>query len=193
MASPSSKCSFGCAKLRGVAEAALLDVAVLVLADRHVRRSACSGSRRGASSSAAFGLPLRRLELRHVILQPRDLGHQRLRARLVLPRLRLPDLLRERVPPLLRRLQRGDGGAARLVERDQLARHAARARASARPSSNASGFSRMKRMSCMAGAYLRCHSGAERSEEPGTHEHRAERVGPPRVDGLGFALRERPG
>jgi hypothetical protein len=57
--------------------------------------------------------------LRHPLLDPRDLAHQRLGARLVLRLLGLADLLRRRVAPLLQALQFRDQPPALLVERHE--------------------------------------------------------------------------
>ena len=84
--------------------------------------SAGSGSRRApcrAPRSPRAPPP----RARHALLQLRHLGHQRVRPRLVLLRLRLADLLRQRVAALLRLLRCRDGAPALLVERDELRRH----------------------------------------------------------------------
>ena len=128
-ASPSSKCSFAQFTRRG---------------SPHFRTStlAVSSGPTGTSSSGTFGMiasasssafvrrPLLLLGRLHRVLQRRDLGHQRLRPRLVLLRLRLPDLLRGGVAARLHLLQLRDRRPPRLVERDQPSPTPARPRGS---------------------------------------------------------------
>ncbi len=127
---------------------ALLAVGLLVGPDGHVveRQVGDFGER---LLQRLARLLLRRLRLGHGVLQRRDLGHQRLGARLVLLRLGLADLLGGGVAAGLHVLQRGDGGAARLVEpMSRAAAGSAPRFVSAR--SSASGLSRIQRMSSMS-------------------------------------------
>ena len=89
------------------------------------RPSGASGPGRfgiAASSVVERGLRrlLDRLQLRHRLLDRGDFGLQRLDGGGVLARGRRADLLRGRVPPLLRLLQVRDRRAAAIVERQQL-------------------------------------------------------------------------
>ena len=96
--------------------------------------------RPGTSSTACWGSPRARRPApcrprappassrRHAILERRDLGHQRLGARLVLARLGLPDLLGGARCGAPGRPAGGDRGRRRVVEREQRARERRRPR-----------------------------------------------------------------
>jgi hypothetical protein len=64
-----------------------------------------------------FGAPL---QVGNAVLEPRDLGHQRLRGRFILLGLGLTDFLGGGVAPRLRLLEPGDRGAAALVKGEEI-------------------------------------------------------------------------
>ena len=130
------------------AEAVTLDVVVLVLADRHVRVRRVRDVRERLVERGAR-LALGPLQRRRAVLEARHFGHQLLRAR-ARPSWpwpgRSPSTGRCGAPaqPAGRRWRRGG------ARRGRSARPTAAASPRfVRPSSKASGLSRMKRMSCM--------------------------------------------
>ena len=109
------------------AELVMLDIVFGVLAVRHfVERQV----RDRGENRVQLGLGvLRRLfELRQIVLQRGDLGHQRIGARLVFRLLGFADLFGGRVAPRLRLLEGGDRRAPLLIERQKARRRERRAR-----------------------------------------------------------------
>ena len=92
----------------------------------------------------------------------RDLGHQRLRGRLVLVLLRRADLLRGRVAPRLRLLRPSGSRARRFSSSASSFADSAGSPRRSRPRSKASGFSRIHLMSCMAARGSQAGIGAAR-------------------------------
>ena len=146
----------------------------------------CSSAPTGTSSSGMFGmsaahrrsavgLALLGLGAGSVVLQRRHLGHQRLRRAPRPSRLRLRRSPSTRVAPLLRGLarpdrRRGAGRRARAIQSAIGSRPRWR-----RPSSKASGFSRMARMSCMGAALAIIRAGRKPASGRGQARRRARR------------------
>ena len=145
-ASPSSKCWLARRRrLRGDRRSGWRStLPCLVRADRHVgRRQVRDRGERVVAAPRPPRAP-RASSAGTLVLQARDLGHQRRRARLVLARLGLADLLGSGVAALLRRPAAPRSAACgALVEADQRRGQRLAARASRRPPSKPSGFSRM--------------------------------------------------
>ena len=109
----------GAVERRRLSGTVTLHVAVLVCADRHVLLGNIGDGGKSLEQSL-LGDALGLFQLRHRFLDPRNVGHQLLRPRLVLLRLGLADLLGEGIAALGGCLQGGDGALALVVEADQL-------------------------------------------------------------------------
>ena len=105
-----------------------LDIVALVLAVRRIGERQI-GNRGQFEIERGSSLPLRRLHLRHGRLEACDLGSKVVGRHRVLARQGHADLLRNRIAPLLRALERQDRRPALFIERDQ--RFRARSQAAA--------------------------------------------------------------
>src|SRR5262245_6096240 len=99
-------------------EAVMLDIAALVRAIRHLGQRQVRNPRQRLVELLGKRLGLV-LQCRDLGLEPRDLGHQRLRRTFLVALLRRTDFLRRGVAARERGLRRLDGGATALVDREQ--------------------------------------------------------------------------